>query len=375
MKILVTEGQYFKLLIEQQSEIEFPEEIETPKEIDVKFTHYDPDTYHQKTFVYIEGMDRNDIELIIELKKNNDDVIVKLNNVLTKEVFEIPLEQILITKTTGRPYIDINEYNKFKDTLDTREVMLDVDFLKKKSSGFPSFMTKTLFGLYPNNIGKNSFITGDGLCNSEDGLIDIPDTNVPDQTWSILNYFDTNPMVIKKLIEWYMKGEFENNETPSEVTIKNFENWITDRSNHLFKNGRYLDELVKLNLTSYKSGSKTENMTIKKLTEPPFNINPNDIKQFCSGSKQDRIEGKDLEIKTSTGYKYAQVKPLSSLEYDEVTNTYTVRTYQMKNYKSKPLDYIIFTSAKGLSIFKNKNYTVPKKYMVVFKDAPLNSLD
>ena len=34
-------------------------------------------------------------------------------------------------------------------------------------------MFDTLYELYPNNIGKNTFINGDGICNSEDGLIDI----------------------------------------------------------------------------------------------------------------------------------------------------------------------------------------------------------
>ena len=149
-------------------------------------------------------------------------------------------------------------------------------------------------------VGKNSFIGGIiGICDSENGLINIPNTNVPGQTWSILNYFDTNPMVIKKLIEWYMQGLFNDNNIPTDMTIESFKKWIKDNSQNLFKDGNYLKELVTINLKSYDNGSLSENIAIEKLTKSPYNIKREDIKQFCSGSKQDRNEGKDIEIMDS----------------------------------------------------------------------------
>jgi len=365
MKILVTESQYFKLLLEQQTEIEFPEEIM------VRFTDFNPDTKNQRTFVYINGINTEDTTKLKELKSGDSDTIVKLANVHTNEVIELPIEKIQITKSSGKPYIVNTDYDEIKGDLLTHNIKLDENFLKKSSSGFPKFMTETLHTLYPSNIGKNSFIDGNGVCNSEDGLINIQGTNVPGQTWSILNYFDTNPMVIRKLIEWYMNGIFDGNKTPENVSIVEFGEWLTNNASTLFKQGKYLDELVSINLKSYDSGTKTENLTIKKLTEPPYNIDPKNIKQFCSGSKQDRFDGKDLEIILPSGIKHAQVKPLGNIKYDENTKTYTVYSYQMKNYKNKPLEYIIFANTKEMIIFENKNYKVVDKHIAIFTSPPL----
>ena len=72
MKILVTEEQYFKLLIEQQVDIEFPEDIE------VRYTNFNPDTKNQRTFVYINGVTKDDANKLKELKDSNFDIKVKL---------------------------------------------------------------------------------------------------------------------------------------------------------------------------------------------------------------------------------------------------------------------------------------------------------
>jgi hypothetical protein len=52
MKIVITESQYKRIVSEQQTEIEFPNEIT------VRFTNFNPDTKNQKTFVYINGMSK-----------------------------------------------------------------------------------------------------------------------------------------------------------------------------------------------------------------------------------------------------------------------------------------------------------------------------
>ena len=374
MNIKISKNQYDKLKDKIKLEFDFP------REIVVRFGGFKPDDYRQPTFVYLDEMPADDIFKLKKLKDGDEGVTVKLNNIYTKEVFDFPLEDINFTKSRGNPYIFKTEYEKIESELESHELVLSADLLKKSNSKFPQFMLDTLYELYPNNIGKNSFINDDGICNSEYGLINIPNTNVPGQTWSILNFFDTNPMVIKKLIEWYMYGVFNNNETPESVTIKNFQQWINDNDSRLFKEGKYLEELVNINLKSYKSGVKTENLAIKKLTEPPFNIDSKNIKQYCSGSKQDRIDSKDIEITTTEGVRYAQIKPLSGYKVNEITienkitKEYEVNTYQMKNYKSKPIQYIIFSNAKNILIFENKNYKIVGTGLVVFKNPPLSKL-
>ena len=62
-------------------------------------------------------------------------------------------------------------------------------------------------------------------------------------------------MVIKKLIEWYMQGLFNDNNIPTDMTIESFKKWIKDNSQNLFKDGNYLKELVAINLKSYDNGS------------------------------------------------------------------------------------------------------------------------
>jgi hypothetical protein len=370
MNIKISKNQYDKLKNKIQLEFDFP------REIVVRFGGFKPDDYHQPTFVYLDEMPADDIFKLKKLKDGDEGVTVKLNNIYTKEVFDFPLEDINFTKSRGNPYIFKTEYEKIESELESHELVLSAELLKKSNSKFPQFMLDTLYELYPNNIGKNSFIVGKGICNSEDGLIDIPNTNVPGQTWSILNYFDTNPMVIKKLIEWFMHGVFDNMETPKMVSNEKFKEWIKNNSSSLFKDGEYLEELVNINLQSYKSGERTENLAIKKLTESPFNINRKNIKQYCSGSKQDRIDGKDIEITTTEGVRYAQIKPLTSInvDVDEITKEYEVYTYHMKNYKKKPIQYIIFVNSKNILIFNNKNYKLEGTSLVKFTEAPLSKL-
>ena len=271
--------------------------------------------------------------------------------------------------------IDKTTNNIYKTTTN---IVLNPNELKKMDSGFPKFMLNTLYDVYPNNIGKNSYIDGDGICNSDNGLIDIPNTNVPGQTWSILNYFDTNPMVIKKLIEWFMDGVF-NNKTPEIVSNEKFKEWIKNNATSLFKDGKYLEELVSINLKSYISGTKTEETTINNLTGKILNnIKIKKINQYCSGSSSDRKQGKDIKIIFESGEpKYAQIKPLASYKVnvikthpDKKTIEYVINTYQMKNYKSNPIEYIIFTNAKDMLIFENKNYTIQEnKNFVIFTNT------
>ena len=368
MKILITESQYFKLLFEEQLEMDFPNDIE------VRYTNFATDTKFNRKFVYVSGVSKEDVNKIKELKSVDSGINVKFINVLTDETFEFSLDKINLTKLNSVPYIFIDEYDKIKGSLKTHDIKLDENFLKKSISGFPKFIIKTLFDLYPNNIGKNSFING-GVCESEDGLINIPGTNVPNQTWSILNYFDTNPMVIKKLIEWYMNGMFAGGDIPTNVSIESFETWITNNRVRLFTKGDRMDDLVKINFKSYVSGTKTENLTVSMLSEDPFNIDPKNIKQYCSGNNLDRWDSKDIEIITKSGVKYSQIKPLLWYKFNEETNEHVVKSYQMKNYKNKPLDYIIFTNSKKMLIFDNKNYKVEDNHFVIFKNPPLTNIE
>jgi len=380
MKIIVTEQQYKILVNEVNRSFDYSEEkpVYNYKSIAVLL-----DQKNQKIFrAYFNGNDYQKTDY--KLPFFSQEVTFKGPN----GDFTFNKKDIRISKTNS-PFVysvdmkatDEN-YERLHNLIDktTTNIVLNSNELKKMDSGFPQFMSDTLYKLYPNNIGKNSYIDGDGICNSENGLINIPNTNVPGQTWSILNYFDTNPMVIKKLIEWFMDGVFSD-ESPTIVSNKEFKKWIENNKKLLFKEGEYLNKLVNINLQSYISGTKTEETTINNLNGKTLNNNKiKKINQYCSGSSSDRNQSKDIEIIFESGEPhYAQIKPLTTYKVnviktppDKETIEYVINTYQMKNYKSKPIQYIIFTNnnTKDMLIFENTNYTIQENNnSVIFKNT------
>jgi hypothetical protein len=361
------------ILVEQEQ----PLEPLVSGDLTIKFTNFNPgNSTWDKNKVYVNGVSDKDLIKLKELHLSNNNSKVILKNIHTNEVFTFPNKVMEIT-SNNKVRISDSEYSKIKTELETNEIQLNKDFLKKMESGFPDFMIKTMREVYPNNWGKNSFTDSEGICNTEEGLINIGDTNVPGQTWSILNYFDTNPKVIEELINWFYGGMFNNDETPLKSSIQDFEKWIYNNREEIFK-GSNLDKLVSLNRRSYENGIKSENSTITKLTESPFNIPRENIKQYCSGSKEDRFEAKDLMIETPEGNKHIQIKPLEWFKIDENTGEYIVKTYYMKNYKGYlkryGLDYVAFINNKNLLVFDNKDYVLDGYHYVKFKNKPIEKI-
>lgn len=374
--IIIEELDRIKTLMGILVEQEQPLEPLISGDLTIKYSNFAPDTKFKKDYVYINGVSDKDITKLKELKLSNTNSKVILKNYNTNETFEFPQKEVKITMN-GKLYILDTEYNKIINTLETHEIELNKDFLKKMESKFPDFMIKVMKEVYPDNWGKNGFTDSEGICDTEEGLINIEGTNVPGQTWSILNYFDTNPKVIQQLIEWFYSGVFNNDETPLKSSIKDFENWITTNKEEIFK-GDKLNKLVSLNRTSYENGIKSENTTIDKLTQSPFNIPRKNIKQYCSGSREDRFEAKDLKIETPDGDKHVQIKPLEWFKIDEKTGEYIVKTYYMKNYKGYlkryGLNYIAFINNKNILVFDNKDYELEGYHYVKFKNKPIEKI-
>jgi hypothetical protein len=98
--------------------------------------------------------------------------------------------------------------------------------------------------------------------------------------------------------------------------------------------------------------------------------------------KSDRTDGQDIEITNKQGEKVsAQIKPLTD-EFIRNAGEYIVKVWNMKDYKDKPVDYIIFNgdikvNDENIYIFKNENYILKKigtsgfSY-VIFKNPPEN---
>jgi len=223
---------------------------------------------------------------------------------------------------------------------------LDVNELKKKQSGVPKTILQALKETYPNNWGKIS----EPDCETDYGVLDIFPA-IPGERWSILNFFDTNPGVIRLLVNRYM-DENDNQ------TQEGFKQWILDNKGELFgENSSFLPALIKRNLQSFQSGWKLESDTIDIIKRDYPSITDEDIVQHCLGAKIDRFDGKDLIVKG----KGIQVKPLKKIEElpKGATKVYTNGMKNWYKYQLKDgLEYIVYSTEKDMIVFPNKRYWV-----------------
>jgi hypothetical protein len=193
----------------------------------------------------------------------------------------------------------------------------------------------------------------------------LDDYNEEGGDWSILNYFDTNPVVRRTLVGLYEK---ENGEVVNNIRVMNdFLEWLKKNADRIFKEGPILKDLVKKNITSLYRGELNEKKAYDYLTNalekmPNWEIQ----KRFLPGAKQDR-EGVDIVMKNNVNGKLAkfQVKPLGS--YTQNNNKYLVKSYNISNIQYKPVDYFVFSSGEKEDVYVFKN--IKDKYVVLDKDT------
>lgn len=191
--------------------------------------------------------------------------------------------------------------------------------------------------------------------------------------WSILNYFDTNPMVRKAIIDLYRyeTGNVINNEE----TMNDFIKWMSRNRNKIFKEGPFLKTLIELNTESLYQGELNERMAYQYLTKIIENLPGWKLKgRSVPGSKSDR-DGIDFVMEKENSDKIAkfQAKPLNSIE--RVGNFYKVKSYNIKNIDKKPVDYFVFASSENdnIYIFRNNidKYVILDNDTIQFEEAPI----
>lgn len=223
---------------------------------------------------------------------------------------------------------------------------LSVNTLKTKASGIPQLILDILKEVYPNNWGK----IDEPDCETLEGVIDIFPA-MEGERWSILNFFDTNPGVIRLLLEKYQD---ENDNT----TLEGFKEYLRENKDDLFRaDSQFLQGLVKRNLQSFERGWKTEAEVIDIIKRENPSLTDDDFEQYCLGSIKDRVSSIDFKV-NGRGY---QTKPASKMERLK-NGGIRVHTYGMRDwYKRKPeLDYIIYSNGKNIAVFPNSDYNVSK---------------
>lgn len=192
--------------------------------------------------------------------------------------------------------------------------------------------------------------------------------------WSILNYFNTNSKVISYLLKLYLKesgtglDEFKDNFVRAE---NGFLKWLDKNKEVLFSpSSIHLDELEKLNLSTLNSGIVREQQAVKIIMDI-HGVEEGSITEYCPGSIEDTVNGRDIKVSTGTETYYYQVKPLNG-EMSLENGKYVIYTHSMKKYPNT-VDRFIFLNERGkFYIFDNKNYEIMSGGGVVkFSNPPI----
>ena len=186
-------------------------------------------------------------------------------------------------------------------------------------------------------------------CYTNEGVINVytfsdysDKYNVPNSNWSLINFFNTNRIVLDELIKMFDK-------TTLEKTIDNFLLFIEE----LFEtklNTKEFEDLVLTNLKMIKKGINDEVLTFKELVNV---LKIDGELMFCPGSKKDTRKGVDFILTKGGKTATFQVKPLFFInEFPEATNI-IVKDYPQKGYEKNNVDYIIFKKDDTFYIMEN----------------------
>jgi hypothetical protein len=284
-------------------------------------------------------------------------------------------------------YISVKDFKKFYPdfSFDKKSLSLsDIAGEIKKRYKFLSLMNTILPEVYvglKTEDGKPMFGKGqDNNCETNVGVINYRGVkygynNALISNWSILNYFNTNSLVIQFLLKLYFKetgaslNDFANDFGRGE---SGFLRWVRDNKETLFSpSSMYLDEMEKLNLSTLKRGIAREQQAVKIAMEI-HRVGEGSITEYCPGSIEDTKNGRDFKVSLDTEtFYYYQSKPLNG-EMVEENGKYVIYTHSMKQY-GNTVNRLIFLNEKGkYYIFENKDYEVLSYGGVVkFSNPPL----
>jgi len=207
-------------------------------------------------------------------------------------------------------------------------------------------------------------------CETNLGVINIFPHSEND-TWSILNRFDTNTKVKNKLNSLFIQSNLENSSKLS------FEKWIEQNRNDLFgPNGKHTQELVDLNMDTIISGNRNEEFAVIVLKEKFPNTK---ITRYCSGDIRDTKKGIDIRVEFQSRPFNVQVKPFirvgSYFEPDGDTFFEVTSYLDVNKYSEKNVDIFMFVNSEKSEfiLFKNKKNKIGqmRSNIVRFYEPPL----
>lgn len=290
--------------------------------------------------------------------------------------------------------LQVNYNRETKDTLDRLLNFVDpnkeCDFVNKtlhdnrweRGGEFRNqtfrVIQNSLKDVYPNNVAGKGEPTPLHIPN---GFINIPGTDAGGTTvgWSIVNFFNTNPVVRRILVQEFQEHVKKNN-LPCRFNIYDFTDWVGNNKYDIFGlESPLFKKLVKANQSSWENGRKNENDVIPYL-ENFYGDEWFIISGGEPGLKMDALSGVDLEVvNKETGEKHLyQAKPLGSVEElknkDGVIDRWKVHSGWLHKY-TKPTHFIFGPNANGGAVIFKNHFKPPinggKQY--VFNYPPLTA--
>jgi hypothetical protein len=329
MKFIINERQY-KLLIENTQLDLFGDENIPEESVTYSFKEMKPWKNKSTGVWFVYFNDGKKIEGELETGYGDQLVFLSVNG----KTYTTNSGDFRFSKGTGS--VELKDFKSSNPGVD------NVLFPKEKISS--KQIIEVLSMAFPDNWEPETNYFTAGLR----GIHTIGEKLGTDESWSIMNYFDTKAEIKEIMNQAYSKSK----------SNLSFTYWLVDE---LKNNDAFVKLLVDRQWKSIDMGLKTE-----KLAEEIIG-GTEDVKFYPPGSKMDRYNGVDMTI----GNVNYQIKPLIS--YDEDTNT--VKTYGMRDYQDKKMvNKILFVSPNKMLEFDNKKYS-PSFNSVTFSSPPTKITD
>ena len=219
-------------------------------------------------------------------------------------------------------------------------------------------------------------------CYTNEGVINVytfsdysEKENVPNSNWSIINFFNTNSIVLTELIRRFDRTDIEK-------TVKNFLLFLKEMFTNDINKPEF-EELIVRNIQLIKGGITAEVSVYKELKKV---LKLSGSFFFCPGSKTDTKKGEDFVLVKDGKKAVFQVKPMWYVsKYGNITE-FRVRDYPLKGYSIENIDYIVFNDQKENKFYIMENdvdIKIEKKisakgleyYNVKFKNLPIKPED
>ena len=361
MPILTDVDAYRKVEINKEEGTNLYEQQE------INYNNVSLKTYGNNTFVYFNGVDA---------KKEGDTEMIILSGpagVATLESTEVTNK----TSNWGEDSIQVNYNRDTQQELDKLFVRKECEFsdkeLDRTPNGWGSKWDKGTAGTYKNKLFGtiqdtlkdvySANVAGEGEptpLHLPNGIINVPGTDAAGTTvgWSILNFFNTHPLVRKILIDEYENYVNDNN-LPCRFLIDEFTDWIKDNKYEIFGGGELFNKMVKTNQNTWVNGQKNETASMAHLKDF-YGDGWTLLSVSEPGITEDATGGVDMSmVNTTTNDTHTfQAKPLNYNNglVDMGDGRWKVNSGWLHWYDPKKVDYYIFTNASTNEsyIFKNE---------------------